>query len=198
MARTKHIWSNTGREAPEDNSVCQHVTNQTPTICSALKISTFCPENTKDPVFFLHQQERSVNASLRFEWVLMWGQIVATLMLNICPNYDCAAEYWGIYIYFWVNAEIRDGRTIRRKNKLSSFLRQILRFLPLGNIRRFIRLGGKGVPKPFPHLRRGDIEPHQISRDGKWAAPGFSFSTNNYKSGGKVTGTVSKYFKLFD
>ena len=127
-------------------------------------------QKTQFSFFVSEKEEASVNACLRFEWVLIQRQIVATLMLNICPNYDCAAEYWGIYIYFWVNAEIRDGRTIRRKNKLSSFLRQILRFLPLGNIRRFIRLGAKGVPKPFPHLRRGDIEPHQISRDGKWAA----------------------------
>ena len=56
-----------GEEQAEDNSVCQHVTNPRPTICSALKISAFCPENTKDPVFYLlHPKQRSVNASLRF------------------------------------------------------------------------------------------------------------------------------------
>ena len=188
MARTKHIWSNKGREAPEDNSVCQHVTNQTPTICSALKISTFCPENTKDPVFFLHQQERSVNASLRFEWVLMWGQIVATLMLNICPNYDCAAEYWGIYIYFWVNAEIRDGRTIRRKNSQAFFVKY-WGFSPWV-ISAVLSDWGPKVSRNPSHTW-GDIEPRQISRGAesggkqsfrgwKWGnrAPENSFGTN--------------------
>ena len=54
-----------GEEQAEDNSVCQHVTIPTPTICSGIKISAFCPENTKDPVFFLLQpKQRSVNASL--------------------------------------------------------------------------------------------------------------------------------------
>ena len=54
-----------GEEQAEDNSVCQHVTIPTPTICSGLKISAFCPENTKDPVFFLLQpKQRSFS---RFE-----------------------------------------------------------------------------------------------------------------------------------
>ena len=125
-----------------------------------------------------------------------------TLMLNICPNCDRHRILRNLHLFL---GQLRDQKgppstllqrsTIRRKNKLSSFLRQILRFLPLGNIRRFIRLGAKGVPKPFPHLR-GDIEPHQISRDRKWGAPEFSFSTNNYWGrGARGGGVITRWIK---
>ena len=164
MARTKHICPNKGTSIHKITLCVSVSPSLPPSICSlASKSPLFAPKIQKTQFLYSSPKQRSERECFSAIWVSVDVKTnCVTLTLNICPNWDRLRILRNLHLFLgqvWDQkgppSTLLQRSTIRRKNKLSSFLRQILRFLPLGNIRRFIRLGFKGVPKPFPHLKRG-------------------------------------------
>ena len=102
---------------------------------------------------------------------------MATLLLNIWTNSLSAAHNIdGIYIYFWVNCEIRrarrrhysSGAQFGGKINCQAFFVKYWGFSPWV-ISGVLSDWGSKVSQNPSHTWRGDIEPHQISSRGqKW------------------------------
>ena len=154
MARTKNICPNKGTSIYKITLCVSVSPSLPPSICSlASKSPLFAPKNTKDPVsLFIPQTKKRAWMLLRDLSECWCEDKLFDTYAKYLPKLWPAQNIEGFSFISGSMQRSKAGRTIWRKNKLSSFLRQILRFLPLGNIRRFIRLGAKGVPKPFPHL----------------------------------------------
>ena len=164
MARTKHICPNKGTSIHKITLCVSVSPSLPPSICSlASKSPLFAPKNTKDPVsLFIPQTKKRAWMLLRDLSECWCEDKLCDTYAKYLPKLRPSSKSRNLHLFLgqlWDQkgppSTLPQQSTIRRKNKLSSFLRQILRFLPLGNIRRFIRLGFKGVPKPFPHLKRG-------------------------------------------